>query len=118
MSRVKRGVTKHARHKKVLSQAKGYRGRHSKAYKAASHRLQKGLQHAYDARRLKKRDYRSLWIQRINAGVRVFGLTYSRFINGLKKAGVELDRKVLADIALKEPDTFASLVKQAQAALG
>jgi large subunit ribosomal protein L20 len=118
MSRVKRGVTKHARHKKVLEQTKGYRGRHSKAYKPARTRLEKGLQHAYDARRLKKRDYRSLWIQRINAGVREFGLTYSRFINGLKKAGVELDRKVLADIALKEPATFANLVKQAQAALG
>jgi large subunit ribosomal protein L20 len=118
MSRVKRGVTKHARHKKVLKQAKGYRGRHSKAYKAASHRVQAGLQHAYNDRRLKKRDYRSLWIQRINAGVRQFGLTYSRFINGLKKAGIELDRKVLADIALKEPNAFAGLVKQAQAALG
>ena len=118
MSRVKRGVTKHARHKKVLKQAKGYRGRNSKAYTPARTRLEAGLQHAYNDRRLKKRDYRSLWIQRINAGVRAFGLTYSRFINGLKKAGVELDRKVLADIALKEPDTFASLVKQAQAALG
>jgi large subunit ribosomal protein L20 len=118
MSRVKRGVTKHARHKKVLEQTKGYRGRHSKAYKVAKHRLEAGLQHAYADRRLKKRDYRSLWIQRINAGVREFGLTYSRFINGLKKAGVELDRKVLADIALKEPATFATLVKQAQAALG
>lgn len=118
MSRVKRGVTKHARHKKVLKQAKGYRGRHSKAYKPARTRLEAGLQHAYNDRRLKKRDFRSLWIQRINAGVRQFGLTYSRFIDGLKKAGVELDRKVLADIALKEPDTFAGLVKQAQAALG
>jgi len=118
MSRVKRGVTKHARHKKVLEQAKGYRGRHSKAYKPARTRLEAGLQHAYADRRLKKRDYRALWIQRINAGTRAFGLTYSRFINGLKKAGVELDRKVLADIALKEPATFANLVKQAQAALG
>ena len=118
MSRVKRGVTKHARHKKVLKQAKGYRGRHSKAYKVASHRVQKGLQFAYKHRRLKKRDFRALWIQRINAGVRMFGLTYSRFINGLKKAGVELDRKVLADLAHREPETFASLVKQAQAALG
>jgi large subunit ribosomal protein L20 len=118
MSRVKRGVTKHARHKKVLSQTKGFRGRHATAYKPARTRLEKALQFAYRDRRLKKRDYRSLWIQRINAGVREFGLTYSRFIDGLKKAGVELDRKVLADIALKEPATFASLVKQAQAALG
>jgi large subunit ribosomal protein L20 len=118
MSRVKRGVTKHARHKKLLGQAKGYRGRHSKAYKAASHRVQKGLQFAYRDRRNKKRVFRALWIQRINAGVRAFGLTYSRFMNGLTKAGVELDRKVLADIALKEPEVFAGLVKQAQSALG
>ena len=118
MSRVKRGVTKHARHKKVLEAAKGFRGRHSKAYKVASHRLQKGMAYAYRDRRLKKRDFRALWIQRINAGVRSFGLTYSRFINGLKKAGIELDRKILADMALREPETFASLVKQAQAALG
>ncbi len=117
MSRVKRGVTKHARHKKVLAQTKGFRGRHSTAYKPARNRLEKALRYAYRDRRLKKRDFRSLWIQRINAGVRAFGLTYSRFIDGLKKAGVELDRKVLADLALKEPDTFASLVKQAQAAL-
>ncbi len=118
MSRVKRGVTKHARHKKVLTQTKGFRGRHSKAYKPARNRLEKALHYAYRDRRLKKRDFRALWIQRINAGVRAFGLTYSRFINGLKKAGVELDRKVLADLALREPETFATLVKQAQAALG
>jgi large subunit ribosomal protein L20 len=118
MSRVKRGVTKHARHKKLLEKAKGYRGRNSKAYKAASHRVQKGLQFAYRDRRNKKRVYRALWIQRINAGARLHGLTYSRFMNGLIKAGVELDRKVLADIALKEPEVFAGLVKQAQSALG
>ena len=118
MSRVKRGVTKHARHKKVLKQAKGYRGRNSKAYKPARTRLEAGLQHAYTDRRLKKRDFRALWIQRINAGVRAFGLTYSRFINGLKKAGIELDRKVLADMAVREPAAIESLVKQAQAALG
>jgi large subunit ribosomal protein L20 len=118
MSRVKRGVTKHARHKKVLKAVKGFRGRHSTAYKPASHRLEKAMRYAYRDRRLKKRDFRALWIQRINAGVRAFGLTYSRFINGLKKAGVELDRKILADLALKEPETFANLVKQAQAALG
>ncbi|MBX7198300.1 MAG: 50S ribosomal protein L20 [Rhodospirillaceae bacterium] len=117
MSRVKRGVTKHARHKKVLEQTKGFRGRHSKAYKPAKNRLEKAMRYAYRDRRQKKRDYRALWIQRINAGVRAFGLTYSRFINGLKKAGIELDRKVLADIALREPATFETLVKQAQAAL-
>ncbi len=117
MSRVKRGVTKHARHKKVLEQAKGFRGRHSTAYKVAKNRLEKALRYAYRDRRLKKRDFRALWIQRINAGTRAFGLTYSRFINGLKKAGIELDRKVLADLAMKEPETFAGLVKQAQAAL-
>jgi large subunit ribosomal protein L20 len=118
MSRVKRGVTKHARHKKVLEAAKGFRGRHSKAYKPARNRLEKAMQYTYRDRRLKKRDFRALWIQRINAGVRSFGLTYSRFINGLKKAGIELDRKILADMALREPESFASLVKQAQAALG
>ena len=117
MSRVKRGVTKHARHKKVLAQTKGMRGRHSTNYKPAKNRLEKALRYAYRDRRLKKRDFRALWIQRINAGVRQFGLTYSRFINGLKKAGVELDRKVLADLAMKEPATFEGLVKQAQAAL-
>src|SRR5262245_28932226 len=118
MSRVKRGVTKHARHKKVLAQTKGFRGRHSTAYKPARNRLEKALKFAYRDRRNKKRTYRALWIQRINAGVRGFGLTYSRFISGLKKAGIELDRKVLADIALKEPATFEGLVKQAQSALG
>ena len=118
MSRVKRGVTKHARHKKVLEQTKGFRGRNATNYKIAKNRLEKALRYQYRDRRLKKRDFRALWIQRINAAVRPLGLTYSRFINGLKKAGVELDRKVLADIALKEPETFAGLVKQAQAALG
>jgi large subunit ribosomal protein L20 len=118
MSRVKRGVTKHARHKKVLAQAKGFRGRNSTNYKTASHRLHKALAYAYRDRRTKKRVFRALWIQRINAGVRAHGITYSRFMDGLRKAGVELDRKVLADIALKEPEMFAGLVKQAQSALG
>ncbi len=117
MARVKRGVTKHARHTKVLKAAKGYVGRNSKTYKTAKHRLEHGLQFAYRDRRRKKRDYRGLWIQRINAGVRQFGMTYSRFINGLKKAGVDLDRKILSDLAVRDPDGFASLVKQAQAAL-
>lgn len=117
MARVKRGVTKHARHTKVLKAAKGYVGRNSKTYKTAKHRLEHGLQFAYRDRRRKKRDYRGLWIQRINAGVRQFGMTYSRFINGLKKAGVDLDRKILSDLAVRDPDGFANLVKQAQAAL-
>jgi large subunit ribosomal protein L20 len=118
MSRVKRGVTKHARHKKVLEQTKGFRGRHATNYKIAKNRLEKALRYQYRDRRLKKRDFRALWIQRINAAVRPLGLTYSRFINGLKKAGVELDRKVLADMAVREPAAIEALVKQAQAALG
>lgn len=118
MSRVKRGVTKHARHKKVLEQTKGFRGRNATNYKIAKNRLEKALRYQYRDRRLKKRDFRALWIQRINAAVRPLGLTYSRFINGLKKAGVELDRKVLADMAVREPASIEALVKQAQAALG
>ena len=118
MSRVKRGVTKHARHKKVLEQTKGFGGRHATNYKIAKNRLEKALRYQYRDRRLKKRDFRALWIQRINAAVRPLGLTYSRFINGLKKAGVELDRKVLADMAVREPASIEALVKQAQAALG
>ncbi len=117
MSRVKRGVTKHARHKKVLEQTKGFRGRHATNYKIAKNRLEKALRYQYRDRRLKKRDFRALWIQRINAAVRPLGLTYSRFINGLKKAGIELDRKVLADMAVREPAAIEGLVKQAQAAL-
>ena len=118
MSRVKRGVTTHARHKKVLSAAKGYRGRNYTNFRIAKQKVEKGLQYAYRDRRVKKRNFRSLWIQRINAGVREHGMTYSRFIDGLRKSGVELDRKVLADIALREPEIFAGLVKQAQSALG
>ena len=99
MARVKRGTTTHARHKKVLEQSKGFRGRTSTTYRAAKQRLEKSLQYAYRDRRNKKRDFRGLWIQRINAAVREHGLTYSRFIDGLKKAGIEMDRKVLAAIA-------------------
>jgi large subunit ribosomal protein L20 len=117
MSRVKRGTTAHARHKKILKLAKGYRGRASTCYRVALEKVEKGLQYAFRDRRAKKRNFRALWIQRINAGVREHGLTYSRFINGLKKAGVELDRKVLSDLAIKEPEAFKSLVSQAQAAL-
>jgi large subunit ribosomal protein L20 len=118
MSRVTRGVTKHARHKKILSAAKGYRGRNSKSVTVAKQKVEKGLQYAYRDRRVKKRTFRSLWIQRINAGAREHGLTYSRFMDGLRKSGIEMDRKVLSDIAVREPETFASLVKQAQSALG
>lgn len=117
MARVKRGVTTHARHKKVLQQSKGFRGRSSTNYRIALERLEKSLQYAYRDRRVKKRDFRALWIQRINAAVREQGLTYSRFINGLNKAGIELDRKVLAAIAYDDAATFAEIVKKAQAAL-
>ncbi len=117
MARVKRGVTTHARHKKVLKLAKGYRGRSKNVYRVALERVEKGLQYAYRDRRTKKRQFRRLWIQRINAGARECGLTYSQFINGLDLAGVELDRKVLADLAVNEPEAFKALVDQAQAAL-
>ncbi len=117
MARVKRGVTTHARHKKVLKAAKGYRGRNSKAYRVALERVEKGLQYAYRDRRNRKRDFRGLWIQRINAGARAHGLTYSQFMCGIKRAGIELDRKILADIAAREPDAFKALVTQAEDAL-
>ena len=117
MARVKRGVTTHARHKKVIKQAKGYQGRGRNVYRVAVERVEKGLQYAYRDRRVRKRNFRSLWIQRINAGAREHGLTYSQLMNGLKKAGVELDRKVLSDLAVREPAAFKSLVDQAQAAL-
>jgi large subunit ribosomal protein L20 len=118
MARVKRGVTTHARHNKVLDLAKGYRGRSSTSYRIALERVEKGLQYAYRDRRNKKREFRALWIQRINAAVREHGLTYSKFINGLDKAGIEIDRKVLAAIAYDDAATFAEIVKKAQAALG
>jgi large subunit ribosomal protein L20 len=117
MARVKRGVTSHARHKKIVKLAKGYRGRSKNSYRLALQRVEKALQYAYRDRRNRKRDFRGLWIQRINAGVRQHGLTYSRFIDGLKKAGIELDRKVLADIAVRDPEAFAAIVAQARAAL-
>ncbi|MBF0307432.1 MAG: 50S ribosomal protein L20 [Alphaproteobacteria bacterium] len=118
MARVKRGVRAHARHKKILKLAKGYRGRSSTCFRMAIQRVEKALQYAYRDRRVRKRNFRALWIQRINAGARAHGLTYSRFINGLKRANIELDRKVLSDIAIREPAAFASLCKQAEAALG
>ena len=117
MARVKRGVTKHARHKKVLKLAKGYVGRSSTAYRPALERVEKALQYAYRDRRNKKRDFRGLWIQRINAAVREHGLTYSKFIAGLKAAGVEMDRKVLAALAFDEPAGFAAIVEKAKGAL-
>jgi large subunit ribosomal protein L20 len=117
MARVKRGVTTHARHKKVLKQSKGYVGRSSTNYRIALERLEKALRYAYRDRRNKKRDFRGLWIQRINAAVREHGLTYSRFIAGLKKAGIEMDRKVLAAIAYDDAAAFAEIVKKVQAAL-
>ncbi|MBE6450384.1 MAG: 50S ribosomal protein L20 [Alphaproteobacteria bacterium] len=117
MSRVKRGMTAHARHKKILDMAKGYRGRNKNVFRVAVEKVEKGLQYAYRDRRAKKRSFRALWIQRINAATRLHDMTYSRFISGLNKAGIELDRKVLADIALKEPQAFAKLVDSAKAAL-
>ncbi len=117
MARVKRGVTTHARHKKVIKQAKGYQGRGRNAYRVAVERVEKALQYAYRDRRARKRNFRALWIQRINAGAREHGLTYSQFMSGLKKAGVELDRKVLSDLAVREPAAFKTLVDQAQTAL-
>jgi large subunit ribosomal protein L20 len=117
MARVKRGVTSHARHKKVLAKAKGSRGRAKNTIRVAMQRVDKDLQYAYRDRRARKRNFRALWIQRINAAAREHGLTYSQFINGMKKAGIELDRKVLADIAVREPAAFKSLAAQAQSAL-
>ena len=117
MARVKRGVTTHARHKKVLDQSKGFVGRSSTNYRIALERLEKSLQYAYRDRRNKKREFRALWIQRINAAVREQGMTYSQFIFGLKLAKVEMDRKVLAAIAFDDAATFTAIVKQVQAVL-
>ncbi len=117
MSRVKRAVARNAKRKKVLSLAKGYRGRGSTNYRIALERVEKALRYAYRDRRNRKRDFRGLWIQRINAGAREHGLNYSQFISGIKLAGIELDRKILADIAVREPDAFRALVDQAQDAL-
>ncbi|HEX7967678.1 MAG TPA: 50S ribosomal protein L20 [Stellaceae bacterium] len=117
MARVKRGVTARARHKKTLDLAKGYRGRAKSSFRIAIEKVEKGLRYAYRDRRAKKRNFRALWIQRINAGVRQEGLTYSQFMNGVKRAGIELDRKVLADLAVREPEAFKAIVAQAQAAL-
>ncbi|MGY9020576.1 MAG: 50S ribosomal protein L20 [Alphaproteobacteria bacterium] len=117
MSRARSGVAAHARHKKVLALAKGYRGRNGTAFRIAKEKVEKGLQYAYRDRRNRKRSFRALWIQRINAGARLHGLTYSRLMNGLNRAGIELDRKVLSDLAIREPAAFKTICEQAQAAL-
>jgi len=115
MARVKGGVTSRARHKKILKLAKGYRGRSKNCFRIAIERVEKALQYAYRDRRNKKRDFRALWIQRINAGVRQYGMIYSKFMHALSSAGIELDRKVLADMAVRDPEAFKSIVEQVQA---
>jgi large subunit ribosomal protein L20 len=117
MARVKRGTIAHAKHKKVLDQAKGYYGRRKNVYRVATQAVTKAGQYAYRDRRQRKRQFRALWIARINAASRECGLSYSRFINGLKKANIEIDRKVLADIAVFDKNGFAALAEQAKAAL-
>ena len=117
MARVKRGVTSKAKHKKVLKAVKGQWGRRKNTIRVARQAMEKAMQYAYRDRRTKKRDFRSLWIQRINAGVRSEGLTYSKFINGLSKSGIKIDRKILAEIAYDNPEAFKTIVKKAQAAL-
>ena len=117
MARVKRGVTSHAKHKKVLKAVKGQWGRRKNTIRVARQAMEKSMQYAYRDRRNKKRAFKSLWIQRINAGVRAEGMTYSKFINGLNKSGIKLDRKVLAEIAYENPEAFKTIVKKAQAAL-
>ena len=117
MSRVKRGVTGHAKHKKVLKRAKGFYGRRKNTIRAAKAAVDHALQYSYRDRKNRKRTFRALWIQRINAATREHGLTYGRFIDGLGKAGVEVDRKVLADLAVREPAAFQALVAKAQSAL-
>jgi len=117
MARVSSGPARHARKKKIISQAKGYYGRRKNTFRVANQAVEKAGQYAYRDRRAKKRVFRSLWIQRINAAARLNDLTYARFMDGLNKAGIELDRKVLADIAVHEPEAFASLAAQAKQAL-
>ena len=117
MARVKRGVTTHAKHKKILKAAKGYYGRRKNTIRIAKQAVEKANQYAFRDRKRRKRTFRALWIQRLNAAVRQFDLTYSRFIDGLSKAGVLVDRKVLSDLAIKEPDAFQAIVDRAKAAL-
>jgi large subunit ribosomal protein L20 len=117
MARVKRGVTSHAKHKKVLKAAKGFYGRRKNTIRIAKQAVEKSMQYAYRDRKVRKRNFRALWVQRINAGVREHGLTYGRFIDGLNKAGIEIDRKVLSDMAIHEPQAFEALVGKAKVAL-
>ena len=117
MARVIRGETSHAKHKKVLKAVKGYWGRRKNTIRVAKQAMEKAMQYAYRDWMTRRRDFRSLWIQRINAGVRSEGMTYSKFINGLSKSGVKLDRKVLADLAYDHPDAFKTIVKKVQSAL-
>ena len=117
MTRIKRGTTTRLKHKRLLDKAKGYRGRRKNTIRVARQAVEKAGQYAYRDRKVKKRTFRGLWIQRINAGVRAEGLTYSQFMHGLKLAGVELDRKVLADIAMHEGEAFSAIIAQAKAAL-
>ena len=117
MARVKRGVTAHAKHKKVLKAAKGFYGRRKNTIRTAKAAVDKSLQYAYRDRKNRKRNFRALWVQRINAAVREHGLTYGRFIDGLNKAGIEIDRKVLSDMAIHEPQAFAALVAKAKVSL-
>ena len=114
MARVKRGVTSHAKHKKTLKAAKGFFGRRKNTIRAAKAAVDKAMQYAYRDRKNRKREFRALWIQRINAAVREHGLTYSRFISGLITAGIEVDRKVLSDLAISEPAAFAAIVEKAK----
>jgi large subunit ribosomal protein L20 len=117
MARVKRGVTAHAKHKKVLKAAKGYYGRRKNTIRVAKQAVEKAQQYAYRDRKRRKRNFRALWIQRLNAAVRPFGLNYSRFIDGLSKAGIDVDRKVLSDLAITQPVAFEAIVGQAKSAL-
>ena len=117
MPRVKRGVTSRAKHKKVLKAVKGQWGRRKNTIRVARQAMEKSMQYAYRDRRNKKRDFKSLWIQRINAGVRAEGITYSKFINGLNKSGIKIDRKILAEIAYDSPEAFKTIVQKAQSAL-
>jgi len=117
MARVKRGVTAHAKHKKVLKAAKGYYGRRKNTIRVAKQAVEKAQQYAFRDRKRRKRTFRALWIQRLNAAVRPFGLNYSRFIDGLSKAGITVDRKVLSDLAIAEPAAFEAIVGQAKSAL-
>ena len=117
MARTKRGVLSRAKHNKVLKAVKGQWGRRKNTIRVARQAMEKAMQYAYRDRRNKKRDFKSLWIQRINAGVRSEGITYSKFINGLSKSGIKLDRKILAEIAYDNPEAFKTIVKRAQAAL-